>query len=234
MVLAELARSCGYHVEIEPRFPSTIETRLDPATGELTQSAHQALPHGDLLLVRHNERQLIDVTVARPTQLTLQRGPASGGAHLRPLVAASQAEKRKHRSYDAECAKHGWKLVPFVLESLGAKGGEARQLLQRMSAHSVDRSPEAFLAHADRLLSLTLQVGNAHVSAQGTADLLLAAYRRGHSDLPAAAGVGRGPGRNHLRRTAGAQAEVEGFSDIVHADYRSARSRVHGRTVAAA
>lgn len=57
--------------------------------------------------MRHNERQLIDMSVARPTQLTLQRGPASGGAHLRLLVAAAQAEKRKHASYDAECAKHG-------------------------------------------------------------------------------------------------------------------------------
>ena len=74
---------------------------------------------------------------------------ASSGAHLQPLVAASQAERRKHASYDAECAKHGWKLVPFVFESLGAKGGEARQLLQRMAAHSVDKSPQAFLAHAD-------------------------------------------------------------------------------------
>lgn len=102
-----------------------------------------------------------------------------------------------------------------------------------MSAHSVDRSPEAFLAHADRLLSLTLQVGNAHVSAQGTADLLLAACRRGHSDLPASVGVGHGPGRNHLRRTAREQAEADDFSDIVHADYRSARCGVHGRAVAA-
>jgi len=28
------------------------------------------LPHGDLLLVRHNVRQLINVAVARPTTLT--------------------------------------------------------------------------------------------------------------------------------------------------------------------
>ena len=50
--------------------------------------------------------QLIDVTVARPTTLTLLRGPASTGSHLQPLAAAAQAEKRKHDTYDAECSKH--------------------------------------------------------------------------------------------------------------------------------
>ena len=39
-------------------------------------------------VVRHNVRQLIDVTVVRPTTRTLLRGPAGTGAHLRPLVAA--------------------------------------------------------------------------------------------------------------------------------------------------
>ena len=188
------------------------------------------LPHGDLLLVRHNVRQLINVAVARPTTLTHLQGSASRGAHLQPLVAASQAEKRKHDSYDAECAKHSWKLVPFVLESLGAKGGEARQLLQHMAAHSVDKSPQAFLNHADRLLSL--QVGNAHVSAQGTADLLLASYRQGNSDVSVPVGVGRSPGRAHLRRSAREHAEADGFADIVHADYHSARCGVRGRAAA--
>ena len=59
------------------------------------------LVHGDLLLVRGNSRQLIDVTVVRPTTLTLLRGPALTGTHLQPLVAAAAAEKRKHDSYDA-------------------------------------------------------------------------------------------------------------------------------------
>ena len=67
--------------------------------------------------------------------------------------------------------------MPFALESLSAKGTEATQLLQRMSAHSVDRSPAAFLARADRMLSLALQAGNAHVASQGVADMLLQSYR---------------------------------------------------------
>lgn len=227
-VLAELARSCGYHVEVEPRFPATVETRLDTVTGEHVHSVSKLLAHGDLLLVRGNTRQLIDVTVVRPTTLTLLRGPASTGAHLQPLVAAAAAEKRKHGSYDVECAKHGWKLVPFALESLGAKGGEATQLLQRMAAHAIGRSPADFLLHADRMLSAALQTGNAHVSTQGATDLLLHAYRRGEGQASAAGH--RGPGRHQQRRVDRELREPSesGLGAIVHADYRCARVGVRG------
>ena len=182
------------------------------------------------------------MTVVRPTTLTLLRGPANTGAHVQPLVAASQAEKHKHRLYDTECAKQGWKLVPFALESLGAKGSEATQLLQRMSAHAIDMSPTAFLTHADRMLSLALQVGNAHISNQGTADMLLQSYRAGVSGencIPLAGGVGRagaGAGHHQMRRTASALREemmVDGFGPIVHADYRAARMGVRAVAVAA-
>ncbi|MDR3736561.1 MAG: hypothetical protein P4L10_13640, partial [Acidobacteriaceae bacterium] len=101
VALAGLARSCGYHVEIEPRFPAAVEWRLDPITGARVQHLSRPRAHGDLLLIRDNTRQLIDVTVVRPTTLTQLRGPATTGAHLRPLAAASQAEKRKHDTYDA-------------------------------------------------------------------------------------------------------------------------------------
>jgi len=232
LVLAQLARECGYHTEIEPRFPSRVESRLDAATGQLIQHAFQPQIHADLLLIRDNTRQLIDVSVVRPTTLTMLRGSAAGGSHLQPLVAAADAEKLKHATYDAECAKHGWKLVPFVLESLGAKGSEAARLLQRMSANAIDKSPAAFLAHADRMLSCALQTGNAGVASQGTADMLLHAYRTGGggSDCaPSHIGNGRGPGRNQLHRAAAAataEFDAHGFGSIVHADYRSARCGV--------
>ena len=226
-VLAELARSCGYRVEVEPRFPVTVETRYDPTPGSRQHVQHINKPgqHGDLLLVRGSTRQLIDVTVARPTTLTLLRGPASTGSHLQPLAAAAQAEKRKHDTYDAECSKHGWKLVPFTLESLGAKGAEATQLLQRMSAHSLDKSPAAFLEHADRMLSAALQTGNAHVATHGAADLLLHSYRTAGVSGGAS---GRGPGRNQLRRIAREAAAASDLGSVVHADYRSARIGVRG------
>ena len=177
-------------MEVEPRFPITVETRYEPTLGGHQHVQHINKPgqHGDLLLVRGSTRQLIDVTVARPTTLTLLRGPASTGSHLQPLAAAAQAEKRKHDTYDAECSKHGWKLVPFTLESLGAKGAEATQLLQRMSAHSLDKSPAAFLEHADHMLSAALQTG----STWPAADLLLHSYRT----ASVSGGAIRGPGRS--------------------------------------
>ena len=241
-VLAELARSCGYHVEVEPRFPTIFETRLDNATGQFVQHIHRTDEHGDLLLVRNNVRQLIDVTVVRPTTLTLlSRGSHNGGSHIVPLVAATQAEKHKHEKYDSECARHGWKLVPFALESLGAVGSEATRLLASMSSHSTDKSPDAFLQHAHRMLSVALQTGNANVSSQGTADLLMHAIRRGGADLPSTNENGRGPGRNQQRRTATATAAAvnTGFRSIIHADYRSARNggrstRANDRVAAAA
>jgi len=99
------------------------------------------------------------------------------------LVVADPSKQLKHRTYDAECAKHGWKMTPFVLETYGAKGKAAQQLLQRMAPHSIDRSPVEFLAHAERVLSVALQTGNAGVTSQGTAGLYLQKYRRGCGGL---------------------------------------------------
>ena len=109
---------------------------------------------------------------------------------------------------------------------------EATQLLQRMSAHALGRSPQDFLLHADRMLSATLQTGNAHVSTQGTADLLLQAYRHSEGRLTSAAH--RGPGRNQQRRSEREMRDQPdaGLGAIVHADYRSARVGV--RSMAAA
>jgi hypothetical protein len=63
-----LARSYGYQVEVEPRFPSIVEMRFDHTTGEYGRHVQPSpLAHGDLLFVRGSTRLLIDVTVARPT-----------------------------------------------------------------------------------------------------------------------------------------------------------------------
>ena len=115
---------------------------------------------------------------------------------------------------------------------LGAKGGEATQLLQRMAAHAIGRDPAAFLAHADRMLSAALQAGNASVSTQGAAGLLLHAYRRGEGHASA---VSRGPGRHQQRRSARELRDRPdaGLGAIVHADYRCARIGVRGPQLAA-
>ena len=240
-VLAELARSCGYSVEVEPPFPVKRDViSYDPVTGQRAATERPVLEHGDLLLVRGSTRELIDVIVARPNTLTLMHGSASGGAHMQPLVATAQAEKRKHAHYDAECARHGWKMVPFAMESLGAKGAEAAKLLLRMASHSLDLSPAAFLEHADRRLSAALQIGNAHVAVQGTTDLLLHSYRsslfRSFSASGAHVGdrrsIGARSSRQQLRSASARRSEAglsyTDFGAIVHGDYCSARVGVRG------
>src|SRR5690348_670185 len=82
-----------------------------------------------------------------------------------------------------------------ALESYGAKGAEASRLLQQMAAHSLDRSPQDFLAHADRVLAVALQVGNAGVASQGTAELHLQAYQRHGGERAMSASVTRPQGR---------------------------------------
>lgn len=47
-----------------------------------------------------------------------------------------------------------------------------------MAAHALDKSPEAFLMHGERVLSVALQVGNVCVSGQNTAELHLQTARR--------------------------------------------------------
>ena len=95
-----------------------------------------------------------------------------------------------------------------------------------MAAHALERTPEEFLRHAERVLSVALQCGNAHVSAAGTAEMHRQAYRRGCDDDT------RGPSRTGLTRrqrarraTCAQQADASTVGALVHASYHSARVR---------
>ena len=102
-----------------------------------------------------------------------------------------------------------------------------------MAAHSLEQSPEAFLVHAERVLSVALQAGNAGVAGQGTAELHLQAARRSRlADELTSAGGGpssRSP-RKQRRSTAeptspllsvcGGQLDL---GSLLHAEYHSAR-----------
>lgn len=184
LALAELARSCGYHVEIEPHFPQPVEYRLNSITGSMERcTVEQPAIRGNLLLLRNGRRLLLDVTVVRPTSRKwlkhgATRAHETSGAHMQPLVAAADAEAHKLQTYSAACQRAGWTMVPFALESYGGKGKQAARLLQQMAAHALDKSPEAFLLHAERVLSVALQMGNAGVVGQGTAELHLQTARR--------------------------------------------------------
>ena len=163
--LAKLARSVGFVVIVEPKFPATFTHHIDAATGHSSLTALKTDERGDLLLIRHDKKLLVDIRVCRPTCLSeLQR---SDKGNREPLITAAAHEKLKHRKYDKECQKHGWTFVPFVLETYGGMGKEAQKLLTVL-ADACDTLPSlAFLTHARAVLSVTLQCGHAAVSQQG-------------------------------------------------------------------
>jgi hypothetical protein len=139
---------------------------VDEKTDEQYEELATDRGRGDLLLVRHNMRLLVDVTVRRPTaktELRLRRGA--------PLASAAATEKRKHKTYDVVCARDGSAIMSFAMESYGAKGKQAQRLLFRLVDASEELSAQALLLHASAALSVALQCGNADIAARGTQSL---------------------------------------------------------------
>ena len=91
-VLGGLARSVGYTVIREPPFEdiAVIASEVDPHTGESfeAETIQRDELRGDLLLIRGDERLLIDVTIV--------------------------AERAKHAKYDAACELRRWKMTAFA------------------------------------------------------------------------------------------------------------------------
>ena len=217
-------------VEIEPHFPITVERRYDPITGQTELTTSQSGLRGDLLIIHGGQQLLIDISVRRANTLTyMQRGSAEQGSHVKPLVAAAAAEREKHAKYDAECAKHGWKLVVFAMESVGAKGKEATWLLRHRAAHAADLTPSAFLTHADKLLSVTLQRGNAEVARRGSADMLHANLKQHRLHLTPR--PTRSAKANSNNSSSGGSSLSSQLASIVHAQLHSAR--IGARIIAA-
>ena len=168
--VASLAKSVGFHTTIEPSFPAVITTATHPTTNQLTHTKEQSKDRGDLLLIRGNQVILIDVSVTRPTSTTNLTLTQKKDVTIQPGIAASIVEQRKHARYDEECKKHGWRLIPFALESYGGYGKEATKLLLDMA--ELADSPLAFIQHARNALSVVLQCGNADISLLGTTQFL--------------------------------------------------------------
>ena len=167
-----LAKSLGFMAIPEPAFPAT-KRQLTDATGVTsTVVVPPSKKRGDILLIKNDHRILIDVTVTRPTNIT---SSSNAQVNCKRLVAARAAEAGKHSLYDAECAQHGWRLVPFAVETYGALGAEAEALLSLMSLDSesshCSMTKSQFMLHAHALISVALQSGNAEVSSVGMTNL---------------------------------------------------------------
>ena len=135
--VAHAARQAGYSVVYEPPFDSVVATTtsIDPVTGlgfDQEQIFHDT-ERGDLLLIRGDERLLIDVTIVRPTAPTHLRNPRLKVTKC-GLACAAAAERAKHAKYDALCKQRRWKMIPFAMESHGAVGESARRLLFKLAS----------------------------------------------------------------------------------------------------
>ena len=189
--VAHAARQAGYSVVREPPFDSVVATTtsIDPMTGlELDQERiFHDTERGDLLLIRGDERLLIDVTIVRPTARTHLRNPRLKVTEC-GLACAAAAERAKHAKYDALCKQRRWKMIPFAMESHGAVGESACQLLFKLASKVSDISAQAFLQQTYARLSVALQSANAAIMVGGLQRLRM--DQLSSNDLPMSPGLG--------------------------------------------
>ena len=168
--MAHAARQGGYTVIREPLFDSMVVTTtvIDPETGAASEQekvAHDG-ERGDLLLIRGDERLLIDVTVVRPTAPTYLHDSRLGVTH-RGLALATAAEQAKHTKYDTLCKERGWQMIPFAIETTGAVGTSAQRLLHKLASKVDDTSGLTFIQQSYARLSVALQNANAALTLGG-------------------------------------------------------------------
>ena len=161
-VLMRLARSVGFYASHEP---SHHQRPQQAADNKLTDGWND---HADILLVKHDRRLYVDVTVTRPTTSGRLSKPTEAAAVLTtPLYSCRQPANRKHALYDEIATLNGYEMIPFVVETYGGLAPEARALLRTLSSHAEDTSEREWLRHAQRCISIALQSGNAFVAQTG-------------------------------------------------------------------
>ena len=119
----------------------------------------------DLDILLSNQALMLDVAVTHPG--------APSRKSPKPLAAATDMEHTKNREYRTWAAERGRKFLPFVLESHGAFGKAAEEVLKTLTkaatteATSLGMSPKEFSALARKALSAALQRGNGLVAKMG-------------------------------------------------------------------
>src|SRR5665648_96989 len=131
--------------------------------------------HADLLLLRHDLKLYIDVTVTRPTCLSQCSRPYVRNI---PLSSTRTPAANKRSKYTDISKANGYTLIPFVVESYGGLGPDATSLLKRLSHYSREYTPRAFLLHARKRLSVTLQSSNANIALMGMQETHLRMHAR--------------------------------------------------------
>ena len=219
-VVMDLAINAGFIAIREPN------THIRPATvaDAPADSKHYNL-HADILLLKHDRKYYIDVTVARPTNESNLR---SRPRHVSSIALASTrpAAQNKRSKYADITAVNGYTFVPFVMETYGGIGHEASQLLRLLSVHSKELSAPAFLTHAHKRLSVTLQSSNANIAQLAMESLHL------HQHLTGAESFRRQQEqqRQHQQYTFPLELRLDRSKD--RADHRSRRRSLQRRAAA--
>jgi hypothetical protein len=108
----------------------------------------------------------MDVSVIHPSASTYNKAAA------RPLGAAEVREKSKKNEYEEKSRREGLAFQPFVMETYGAFGKEAMDIIAELATEASQNGVHQiggmkFSTFAVRALSVCLQWGNAMVMLKG-------------------------------------------------------------------
>ena len=157
--LITLARKVGFHAVREPNH------HIRPQANADATDLHKFNEHADILLLKHDRRIYIDVTVTRPTNAS---NSALAGITSVPLLSTRSRASAKHSKYAAISRDNEYEFVAFVLESYGGINDEAHDLLATLASHAVEEDQYAFLQFAHQCISVSLQRSNAFIAQVGT------------------------------------------------------------------
>jgi hypothetical protein len=119
----------------------------------------------DIFISTTKGTYMIDVSVTHPSPPSALRAECRNwGANAR------LRERQKHKKYDHLCKSNGRKLIPFVMESYGAIGSEAKNLISEIAEEADTLGVEAkasFRRWAINVVAVALQVGNARTHMNG-------------------------------------------------------------------
>jgi hypothetical protein len=178
-VLGQLARSVGCYVSLEPnnhQRPDSYGAHHDDEGFD---------KHADLLILKHDRRLYVDVSVTRPTNKSnLQQAMIA----WTPLHSTKRRASEKHARYAEIAAINGYETVAFTIETYGGLAHESCQLLRTLASFAPSElgGEAEFLAHAHRMISICLQRGNARIDQTLMHRLHVEDVRRSHSSKLAA------------------------------------------------
>jgi hypothetical protein len=157
--LMTLARKVGFYASREPNHHIRPQSHADAVNLDRFNE------HADVLLLKHDRKIYVDVTVTRPTNQSNLALPAITSC---PLLSTRSRTSAKHRKYAEIARVNGYELVAFVAESYGGLSHEAHTLLQTLASHAPEGEESSFLQFAHRCVSVALQSSNAFLAAVGT------------------------------------------------------------------